>query len=43
MLTLRLGSRVCATRPAVVAVLKGAFIQLMEICTVMLILKVYRI
>ena len=43
MLTLRLGCRVCATRPAVVAVLKRAFIQVMEICTVMLILQVYRI
>ncbi len=42
MLTLRLGCRVCVTRPAVVAVLKGAFIQVMEICTVSLILQVYR-
>ncbi len=33
----------CATRPAVVALLKRAFIQLMEICTVLLILQVYRI
>jgi hypothetical protein len=40
MLTLRLGCRVCAIR---LAVLKGDFIRLMEICTVMLILKVYRI
>ena len=43
MLTLRLGCRVCAARPAVVAVLKGAFIQVMEICTVLLILQVYRV
>ena len=43
MLTLRLGCRVCATRPAVVAVLKRFFIQVMEICTVLLILQVYRI
>ena len=42
MLTLRLCCRVWATRPAVVAVLKRAFIQVMEIYTVLLILEVYR-
>ncbi len=43
MLTLGLGCRVCASRPAVIAVLKRAFIQVMEICTVLLVLQLYRI
>ena len=43
MLTLRLGCRVCATRPAVVAVLKRSLIQVMQSCSALRILQVHRI